>query len=36
MQQEADNLAKNVKSTTQGQGYLLFTVYLLKLPISDV
>lgn len=35
-QQEAENLAKNVKSTTQGQGYPLFTVYLLKLSISEM
>lgn len=35
-QQEADNLAKKCQSTTQGPGYLLFTVYLAELHTSDV
>ena len=35
-QQEADNLAKKSQSTTQGPGYLLFTVHLPELHTSDV
>lgn len=34
-QQEADNLAKNVRVQHRAQDYPLFTVYLLELHVSD-